>query len=161
MEYNLILELEKYKHQILLKLIQNEKIVKAVANNNRDFLDYPVDDPYALLYENLFPYKKVPGASEEEKTIITLSVGDIVPVSHKFVTNQISFYIFTHVENLMRTNYGVSRTGYIGAQIHEMFNKSNQFGIGQLEISRLRDLEVNDHYFGVYLEYKDYNFDKK
>jgi len=158
---NVIRQVEKHKNDILLKLMENENIARAVAIDEPDFQDekYSLPNPYDLLYTRLFPYKKVPGVLEEQKTFITLNVSNIRPVNRKFAVGTINFFVFTHVEGLMQTNYGITRTGFIAAEIHEDFNENPEFGIGKLALDAFDDLEVNDHFFGIVLQYQNYEFD--
>lgn len=154
----MIEQIGKYKHRIMSKLLSSNEIKQALVSTSKNFKGHPVPDNYKILYNHIYPYKRIPPVSDEQKTFITISIDDIRLVNKKFVAGFITFYIFTHTAGLMETAYGITRTDYIADQVHRIFNETRDLGIGQLEFSRMGDLEVNDYFFGVYLEYKNYDF---
>ena len=150
-------EFPEYKVKILQALISDEKLVKAVGSVDDDFEDVVIEDPYELLYKNIFPFKKVPKVNDEQKTFITLRFSGFKLVNGDFKDGKIIFYIFTH-QDLMRTNYGVLRTDYILNRVDELFNGSRDFGIGKLNFSGFDELDINDSYTGVWVAYDVFSF---
>ena len=149
--------LKEYKNKVLQKLIENENIAKAVGNNSANFLSVEIDDPYDLLYKNIYPYTHVPETNEEEKTFITISFRDFRYVNRKFVAGRIKFNVFTHLKGLMRTNEGL-RTDFIISEICEMFNESNEFGIGKLQFDIMDEYYVDTKFSGHYIQFINVDF---
>lgn len=149
-------ELAEYKKKIMLSLISSENIVKAVGINNADFLDREFkgysDD---LLYNNIFPYVRVPDTNTTNKTFITMSFGRYKLINNSFKTGVITFYIFTH-KDLMHTIYSTLRTDYILSEIDELLNQSRKLGIGKLQFKSMDDFVVSNNadYSGVIVSYE-------
>lgn len=157
---NFITDISGYRNTILSKIINNDNIVRAVAINDPNFLDesHVVPDPYSLLYSQIYPYKRIPPTSEEQRTFITMSLNNWQFVNRKFVVGKIRFFVFTYTETLMQTDYSFLRTDYIASELHDLFNETNDLGVGKLAISKMDDLQVNDYFFGSILEYTNYEF---
>lgn len=150
-------ELGEYKNTILLKLINNDNLVRAVNNPESDFLTNPVADPSSIIYSNLFPYKFVPDIQSGEKTFITMMFSDFQLVNTVYKSGCIWFYVFTH-KNLMKTDYGILRSDYIINQIDEVMNQSRELGIGKLQFEGMSDFSVSEDYLGGWIKYKNYDF---
>ena len=153
-------ELGPYKNTILATIIQNENLMKALVHNVPNFLDLsPVDSPADQIYDRLWPFKYVPKVVEEEKTFITLSLTGFKPVKRVFKASKIFFYVFTHNE-LMKTDYGMTRVDFIQSELDTLFNESNELGIGSLEFAGLDDFifETNHLFVGSALSYRNMDF---
>ena len=149
-------DISKYKHEILLKLISSENIVRALVNNQADFLNpaYPLPENTAtLIYNNIFPYRKIPDVTTVQKTYITTRFGGYRKVKNIYKTGTITFFIFTHTD-LLRTDYGELRTDFIVSEIDQLFNDSRNFGIGRLEFDAMDELDINDSYTGMWIRFK-------
>lgn len=152
-------ELKTYKNDIMLKLIGNDNIVKALSLNYPDFIDRSITiEPTDLLYTQIFPYKCSPYTQNEQKTFITMKFGDYRLINRTYKSGKIWFYIFTHYE-LMRTNEGL-RSDYLINQIDSIFNESSDFGIGKMQWDSMDDFQVNEDFMGSMICYKDYSFNK-
>jgi len=155
-------EITKYKNNIALKLITNEKIIKALINNTRDFLKPPLPknfDPTSLIYTQIFPWKTIPSISSEVKSYITMSFGDYRYLNNVFKSGKIYFYIFMH-RTLIPTDYGL-RYDYILSEIDSMFNKSNDSNMGAFRFQLSNgggDFQINNDYFGIVMPYTFVDF---
>ena len=153
-------QLTTYKNNIGIKLIENNNLVKALINNNSDFLNQSLPDgfkPTDLLHNRIYPYVFIPKVETEPKNFITMSFGKYNYVNNVFKSGILSFYIICHF-SLLKTDYGV-RYDYILSQIDSMFNKESDVGIFNLTIDSGGDLPViNEHYFGSMISYKFYDF---
>ena len=101
-------ELGTNKFTILMKLIENEALVKCLINNQPNFLDNPLPenfDPSSCIYDSIYPYRYIPTVQTEPKTFITMSFS-YKPDGMTFKNGSIYFYIITH-NSLLRTDYGV------------------------------------------------------
>jgi hypothetical protein len=152
-------ELGQNKNSILMKLIENDDIVKCLTRNESNFLDPPLPSDFdrsSLIYNNIYPYKFVPTVETTAKTFITMSFG-YKPNGMTFKNGSIYFYIITH-KDLLRTDYGVLRYDFLVNKIDEVFNSSRDLGIGKLPFYGMDDILVNDNYSGIYLAYKSTEF---
>jgi len=154
-------ELGQNKNLIMLKLIENQDILKCLVNNQPNFLDYPLPsnfDPYSLIYTQIFPYRYVPDIQTEPKTFITMRF-NYSPNGVTFKNGSIYFYIITH-QSLIRTDYGMLRYDFLINKIDEVFNLSRDIGIGKLPFYDMSDFLVDNEgkWLGAYIAYKSTEF---
>jgi len=151
-------KLSEYKYNVLLKLITNNDLVKALIFNEEDFLNHNLGsfDSISLIYSQIFPYQYTMNIVDEMKTYITMSFGNYKYVNNVLKSGIFSLYIFTH-KQLMKTDNGL-RTDYILDQIDTMFNKKRGVGSFSLELYSGGDFKVNDDYFGSVISYKFTDF---
>ena len=152
-------ELTEYKNNIMFKLITNENLLKALVNNNKDFINQSLPEnfsPSNLIYSNIYPYRHVPSITTDPKTFITMSFTNFDYRNNEFKSGVLSFFIITH-STLASTDYGL-RYDYILSQIDQMFNK--QYGVGAFRLNLVNggDLQVNEEYFGSMISYKFVDF---
>jgi len=148
-------ELGTNKFIILMKLIENEELVKCLINNQPNFLDSPLPegfDPSSCIYDFIYPYRYIPTVQTEPKTFITMSFS-YKPDGMTFKNGSIYFYIITH-NSLLRTDYGVLRYDFLVNKIDEVFNSSRNIGVGKLPFYEMGDIPINENYSGIYLAYK-------
>jgi hypothetical protein len=148
-------ELSKNKLTILMKLIEDERIVKCLVNNEQNFLDVSLPSDFnvtSLIYNSIYPYKFIPAIETEPKTYITMSFR-YKPDGITFKNGSIYFYIFTH-NSLITTDYGMLRYDFLVNKIDEIFNSSRDIGIGKLPFYEMGDIPINENYSGVYLAYQ-------
>lgn len=149
-----------YKNNIAGKLIQNENIVKALVNNDQNFINQSLPSdfhPVSLLYSQIFPYMHVPGTNVDATTFITMSFVNFNYTNNEFRSGMVWFYIFTHF-SLMKTNYG-QRTDYILNEVDLLFNK--KYGIGEFNLTLSNgggDIHINEDYYGISMPYKFLSF---
>ena len=151
-------ELGEYKNKIMMCLLSNQNIVKALTYNTPDFSTKPdVDDPSSLIYNNIFPYKNIPLTQNEQKTFITMCFSDYRKTGRSFKIGYIDFYIFTHF-NLMPTDLGILRTDYILSEIDDLFNEYTDLGIGRLMFDKMNEFQINEYFSGYIISYKDTSY---
>lgn len=156
-------ELGKLKTDIMLKLIDNDNIVKCLINNETNFQDIALPENYNksdLLYKQIFPYKMIPTDEVQniERTYITMAFDFKSEGKDKIKVGSIYFFIITHI-NLLRTDYGMIRYDYLLNQIDETFNGLRGLGISKLSWNRTYDFSTeNKNYIGCAIEYKNTNF---
>jgi len=152
-------ELGTNKTTILMKLIENQEIVKCLINNQTNFLDIqiPVDFVIpSLIYSHIYPYKFIPTILTEPKTFITMAF-NYRPNGMTFKNGSIYFYIITH-NSLLKTDYGMLRYDFLVNKIDEVFNSMRNIGIGKLPFYEMGDIQINENYCGAYLAYKTTEF---
>ena len=91
-------------------LYNDPDIVELIDNPNID-LECPED----LVYENLFPFIKVPGTQDESKNFICYEVDDMGEIARNDRMKQqiIQFVVFVH-KDLIKTKYGAPRHDLFG-----------------------------------------------
>ena len=113
----------------------SKRIIESVLCNDPDIielLDNPNLDPNTpdeYLYENIYPFVRIPGIQDESKNFICYSIDDISAneLNDRMKQQYIQFVVFVH-KDLVKTKYGVSRHDLIAYIIRDLFNRSHLFG---------------------------------
>lgn len=148
-------ELGQNKTTILMKLIEDERIVKCLTNNEQNFLDVPLPvnfDSTSCIYNTIFPYRFIPTTQESAKSFITMRFG-YRSNGRTFKIGSIYFYLIVH-NTLLTTSYGSLRYDMLLNYIDEVFNSSEELGFDDLEFSETDEFIVNESYCGIYISYK-------
>jgi len=148
-------ELGQNKTTILLRLIEDERIVKCLVNNQLNFLDTPISSNFditSLIYSQIFPYRFVPQIQTEPKTFITMKF-NYKPNGDTYKYGSIVFYLFTH-NSLLTTDYGSLRYDLLLNYIDESFNSTRGLGFGKLSFYDMDDILINENFSGIYIAYK-------
>lgn len=105
-------------------LCGDEDIVEIIDNQQ---IDPTV--PEDLLYNNIYPFIRIPGTQDESKNFICYSIDDMSAHEYNDRMKQqyIQFVIFVH-RDLVKTEYGVARHDLLGYLIRDIFNRSHLFG---------------------------------
>lgn len=141
----------------MTRLISSEKIVRALSINSSDFLNQPLTiNPVSLIYNNIFPYQKVPSAQDTATTFITMKFG-YKPSDVYYKLSIVYFYVITHI-SLVRTDYGNLRYDFIISEIDKLFNQQRGIGIGKLPFYDMNDFQVDSDWLGAYIGYKSKEF---
>lgn len=149
------------KYKIILKIISDEELLKALVINDEDFLDVvPTEEqnqllqsPINLIRTQIFPYKFIPLPSEIEKTYITTSFVNFRKVSNIYKNGVVYFYIIIP-RRLEKTSYGL-RYDFIADRLEELFENGN---IGEFELDERGDLDFGEKYLGHYVRFKIKDF---
>lgn len=139
-------EIIDYKNRIIKDILHNQdetlstEIVAAIDEN---FLG--AEDE--LIYENIFPYLRIPDTQDEAKSYITMSV-DMPKVSTKnyfFKDMLITINVLVHEEKMkMPAIYSATRADYIASLINKMFNGNKNYGNVPLEyVSDVESIVLN------------------
>lgn len=123
------------KKRIVEKMLYLEPdIIELVDNQNID-----PESPEDALYENIYPFIRVPGTQDVSKVFITFSIDDNgrMPGNQVMKSQFVTFVIFVH-KDLVRTKYGMPRHDAIGYVIRDIFNLSNALG-PQMELESNRE----------------------
>ena len=112
-----------------------KRIIETVLCGDSDIMeliDNPNIDPTLpedLIYENLFPFIRIPGTQDESKNFICYEVDDMADISRNDRMKQqyIQFVVFIH-KDLIKTKYGMPRHDAIGYVLRDLFNRSHLFG---------------------------------
>lgn len=128
-----IIENVLYRDSDIVELIDNPKIDK--------------DSPEDLMYENLFPFIRIPGTQDSSKNFICYEVDDMGEISRNDIIKQqyIQFVVFVH-KDLIKTKYGIPRHDAIGYILRDLFNRSRMFGHTVKLISNRGGTTDTDYY---------------
>ena len=139
-------EIIDYKNRIIKDILHNSdetlsnEIVMAIDENYIGAED-------ELIYENIFPYLRIPETQTEAKSYITMSV-DMPKVSTKnyfFKDMLITINILVHEDKMrMPTSYSATRADYIASLVNKIFNGSKNYGNVPLEyVSDVESIVLN------------------
>lgn len=111
------------KRKIMMKLAKDPKIFELIDNKNVD-----PDCPDDLIYQNIFPYKRVDYTVQEVGSYICVGL-DYPKINHNEIYKNVSlsFYIICN-SNAMKVNGGYSRTDAIAERIIELFDWTSDLG---------------------------------
>ena len=112
-----------------------KRIIETVLCGDADLveiIDNPKIDPTVpedLLYENIYPFVRIPGTQDTSRNYICYSVDDMSANerNERMKQQYIQFVVFVH-KDLVKTKYGVARHDLLGYIIRDLFNRSHLFG---------------------------------
>ena len=123
------------KKRIIEKILYEDPDIIEILDNPNISPDTPED----TLYENIFPFLRIPGTQDMSKNFITFTVDDTerMPSNKVMKTQTIQFVIFVHKDHI-KTKYGVARHDLLSYLIRDIFNLSNKLG-PQMELMSNRE----------------------
>lgn len=139
-------EIIKYKNRIIKDIIHNsdetlsQEIVTAIDPEM-------LGEEESLIYENIFPYLRIPETVDEVKAFITMSV-DMPRVSTRnyfFKDMVITINVIVHQDYMkMPARYSATRADYLGSLINKVFNQNPNYGNKPLEyVSDVESILLN------------------
>ena len=116
-------------------IIRKKRLIERILYSDEDIvelLDNPEIDPSepeSLVYENIFPFLRIPGTQDVSKNFITFTVDDMERLQYNPVmkSQYITFVIFVH-KDCIKTKYGIARHDLLSYIIRDVFNLSNKLG---------------------------------
>ena len=126
-------------------IVRKKRLIEQILYSDEDIvevLDNPDIDPESpedLVYENIFPFLRIPGTQDVSKNFITFTVDDTerMPSNSVMKTQTIQFVVFVHKDNI-KTKYGMTRHDLLGYLIRDIFHLSNKLG-PQMELISNRE----------------------
>ena len=126
-------------------IVRKKRLIEQILYTDEDIieiLDNPVLDPTTpecYVYENIYPFVRIPGTQDVSRTYICFTVDDMErnPSNPVMKTQYVQFVIFVH-KDLIKTNYGMARHDLLGYLIRDIFNLSNKLG-PQMELISNRE----------------------
>ena len=117
-------DIARKKRIIEQKLYSDPDIIEILDNPNLS-----PDSPEEYVYENIFPFIRIPGTQDTSKNFITFSISDMgrSPGNEVMKSQYVQFVIFVH-QNLVKTKYGMARHDCMAYIIRDIFNLSNILG---------------------------------
>lgn len=139
-------EIIDYKNRIIKDILHN--LDETLSNE----IVMAIDESYVgaedeLIYENIFPYLRIPETQTEAKSYITMSV-DMPKVSTKnyfFKDMLITINVLVHEDKMkMPAGYSATRADYIASLVNKIFNGSKNYGNVPLEyVSDVESIVLN------------------
>lgn len=154
--------LGKNKSEFIQQILNRDNLVKCLYNNQKNFLDYSVDNKSDLVMNNIYPCKYIPGTNESAKSFVCMEFAYEPSRSSVKVyqTSIITFYIFSHI-SLIQTDYNILRYDYALQEIDSIMNglKSDQW-LGEMEFGGANDiiLDPQGNYVGTSVTYRGIEF---
>ena len=139
------LDISAYKRQLIDSLLGNEKIVAAIESKSAN---YDPDSPDTLIYENVFPYLRIPDVQMVAETYVLMAVDMISPsrTNEFFVNMRLTIWVMAHQETMRMTGKSSTRIDYIADEIEEMLVNTSEFGYGMLELMSNKEIILNEKY---------------
>lgn len=130
------------KKRIIEKTLYSDPDIIEMLDNSE--LDPSVPEDY--VYENIFPFIRIPGTQDVSKNFITFSVGNMGSTpSNEVMKNQyVQFVIFVH-KDLAKTKFGMARHDCLGYIIKDLFNLSNRLGLQMKFVSESEGVTDTDY----------------
>ena len=130
------------KKRIIGEMLYSDPDIIEVLDNKE--LDPNCPEEY--LFQNIFPFIRVPGTQDISKSFITFMLDDVDPVrSNKVMKLQLlKVVIFVH-KNLVQTKYGAERHDLLSYLIRDVFHLSNNLGL-QLKLVSSKEGFTDEDY---------------
>lgn len=114
------------KKRIIAEMLYSDPDIIEVLDNKE--LDPNCPDTY--LYENIYPFIRVPGTQDVSKNFITFMLDDMetAQVNKAMKAQFLKIVIFVH-KDLVQTKYGAERHDLLGHLIKDIFHLSNKLGL--------------------------------
>lgn len=130
------------KKRIIEKAIYSDPDIIEVLDN----MALDPSSPESYMYENIFPFIRIPGTQDTSKNFITFSVSDMgrMPNNEVMKSQYVQFVVFVH-KDLVKTKYGMARHDCLGYLIRDIFNLSNVLGPQMNLISNIEGVTDTDY----------------
>lgn len=124
-----------YKKRLIGQILYSDPDIIEVLDNKE--LDPTCPDEY--LYENIFPFIRVPGTKDTSKSYITFMLDDMESgqINKAMKIQYLKVVIFVH-KDLIKTKWGSDRHDLLAYLVKDVFNLSNQLGL-QLKLVSNRE----------------------
>lgn len=141
-----------YKNRLMKDLLTNETICELLYDEDLQ------KDGGTLAYKRIFPYEYVPETIEYGGTYICFDVDVESVQGGTFLSPTITIWVFTHKSKLRLPEGGV-RTDKLCCEICKMIDGSRYYGMGELNLSRVRRFAPVTDYQGKSMVYtaKEWN----
>lgn len=120
------------KKRIIGEMIYNDADVIEILDNKD--LDPSCPDEY--MYQNIYPFIRIPGVQDVSKSYITFMLDDMEPnqYNRSIKNQQLKVIIFVH-KDLVKTKYGAERHDLLAYLIKDIFHLSNALGMQMTLVS--------------------------
>jgi hypothetical protein len=119
-------EIGQYKEIIIRKLLGDPELVDLLNVDGQ--AEYPDD----LIYQNIFPFARMPDTEQETKAYITVSVNvERLDSRNDMVRRmRIVIRIFSHADLMRVSGQSMDRIDLMAARVDKLLNETQDIGIG-------------------------------
>lgn len=143
-----------YKNKLMEDICKNEKIVKAVTENENASVPN-----HQLPYTQCFPYEYIPETVSEAKTFICCDVDILSVPNNTYYLPVVYVWVCTHKSKLRNPNGGVLLDS-LSVEIVKMLNGSRFYGLGMLKLSSVGRFKPTTDYLGRVLVFSAVDFNR-
>jgi hypothetical protein len=126
-------------------IVRKKRIIGEMLYSDPDIievLDNPELDPSCpdeYLYQNIYPFIRVPGTQDVSKNFITFMLDDMetAQINKAMKSQFLKVVIFVH-KDLVKTKWGAERHDLLGYLVRDIFHLSNSLG---MQLTLLSDRE--------------------
>ena len=117
-------------------IIRKKRVISEMIYSDPDIievLDNPELDPNCpeeYLYQNIFPFIRIPGTQDVSKSFITFMLDDMetAQINKSMKSQFLKVVIFVH-KDLVKTKYGAERHDLLAYLVRDIFGLSNKLGL--------------------------------
>ena len=130
------------KKRIIAELLYSDPDIIEVLDNKE--LDPTCPDTY--LYENIFPFIRIPGTQDVSKNFITFMLDDMetAQINKSMKSQFLKVVIFVH-KDLVKTKYGAERHDLLAYLVRDVFHLSNKLGLQLVMLSDREGVTDTDY----------------
>ena len=126
-------------------IVRKKRIIGEMLYSDPDIievLDNPELDPSCpdeYLYQNIFPFIRIPGTQDVSKSFITFMLDDMetAQINKAMKSQFLKVVIFVH-KDLVKTKWGADRHDLLAYLVKDVFHLSNSLGL-QLNLTSNRE----------------------
>lgn len=114
------------KKRIIAEMLYSDPDIIEVLDNKD--LDSSCPDEY--VYQNIFPFIRIPSTQDVSKSFITFMLDDIetAQINKAMKSQLLKVVIFVH-KDLVKTKYGAERHDLLAYLVRDVFHLSNKLGL--------------------------------
>lgn len=114
------------KKRIIAEMLYNDPDIIEVLDNSE--LDPKCPEEY--LYNNIYPFIRIPGTQDVSKSFITFMLDDmeIAQINKAMKSQFLKVVIFVH-KDLVQTKWGAERHDLLAYLVRDVFHLSNKLGL--------------------------------
>jgi hypothetical protein len=150
-----MINLEDYKKEIMMALVKNPDIVDLIDSKSSG---YTQGKPDTLIYNNIFPYLRIPETVNIVDTYILLAV-DIAGISRynpTFATYVTTVWCMAHQDRMKVDDRNGTRIDLLSGEVKKMFDGRLNFGFSEFEMISSREVILNEKF-----QYREMRFECK
>ncbi len=146
------MDIGSYKHKLMLDIIGNEKIVKAIDSR---LDEYNPEIPDSLIGLNIFPSLQIPNLVNNTETYILMSCSVMGRNSNRaYADIELIIRVLAHQNRLTMEGESSNRIDFISNELTKLLDDSLKYGMGVLTLCQNREIILNERYTYRHLVFK-------
>ena len=144
----------KFKRQLATMLINSERIVELIHNQE-------IDNPEDLMYNNIFNFIRIPKSPEEQKNYLCYRVymPEVYTSNMFFQKLVVEVYTVSH-QNEMITDEGATRIDLLAEEVEALLDGNTSFGKKPLELISNEEEGFGSHHRCRVLRFEAFDTDQ-